>query len=63
MTDDQGLQYFLCKVEDELEKANDVIAGFEQMVARVATLIPSGPDREELKRHFRILIRPLSSWS
>jgi hypothetical protein len=59
MTDDQGLQYFLFVVEDELGKADDVIAQFEQIVSRAGAGIPAGPDREELRHCFRILVQPL----
>lgn len=61
MTEDdwRGIQHLMFVVEDQLGKADDVNATFEQMASRAATMIPDGPDREQFKRHFRILIRPL----
>lgn len=64
MTDDltkhdkNGIQRLLLAVEDKLEKAEDVNVTVEQMVARAATLVGT-KDREEFKRHFRILVQPL----
>ena len=55
----RGVQRLLFAVEDQLEKADDVICEFEQMTARAATMIPAGPDREEFERHFRSLCQPL----
>jgi hypothetical protein len=66
MTDDQmtehdghGVQRLLLAVEDQLGRANDVDVVVEQMTTRAATMIPAGADREQFKRHFRVLIGPL----
>ena len=58
---DYKLQYLLLAVEEELEKADDVIAQFEQIVSRVsAFVIPAaGPHREKFTHHFRIATQPL----
>ena len=63
MTDDltedwRGVQRLLFVVEDQLGKADDVNVTLEQMAARAATMIPAGANREEFKRHFRILVQP-----
>ena len=62
-TDDQGLQYLFCKVEDELGKADDVIAGFEQMVARAATMIPAGGIARNSNGISAPCVSRLSTWS
>ena len=61
MTDDdwRDIQHLMLVVEDQLARADDVNVTVEQIVARAATMIPAGADREEFEHHFRILIRPL----
>ena len=64
MTDDltehdkNGVQRLLLAVENQLERADDVILAFEAIVARAATLV-GVKDREEFERHFRTLVQPL----
>jgi len=57
--DKNGIQRLMFVVEDRLGQAEDVNAALDEMASLAATMVPAGADREEFKRHFRILVRPL----